>query len=167
MDKVKDSLKSDQHSRRSSNSCGWMETFKVQCSLDLRPEEQTNQNTQMAKLHKSFLNKTNQRISHYNLKVPICVDMSVKAVFNNTTAKYKSCTCNCVDRAPFCVSSWASLSRQWKMALRLLSSLWVCCSSCMVWGSVKLDELSNSGEPAEDHMNGSIKNTFANTSTGM
>lgn len=89
MDKVKDSLKSDQHSRRSSNSCGWMETFKVQCSLDLRPEELTNQNTQMAKLHKSFLNKTNQRISHYNLKVPIstfkyllvlCVDVSVKAV---------------------------------------------------------------------------------------
>lgn len=48
MDKVKDSLKSDQHSRRRSNSCGWMETFKVQCSLDLRPEDQ---NTQI-KIHK-------------------------------------------------------------------------------------------------------------------
>lgn len=31
-----------------------------------------------------------------------------------------------VDEAPFCVSSWASLSRQWKMVLRLDSSLWLC-----------------------------------------
>lgn len=60
-----------------------------------------------------------------------------------------ACMCRwiCEDAAPFCVSSWASLSRQWKMVLRLLSSLWLCWSSCIVWGSVKLDELSNSGAP--------------------
>lgn len=35
------------------------------------------------------------------------------------------------------------------MVLRLVSSLWLCCSSCSVCGSVKLDELSNSGAPAQ------------------
>lgn len=51
------------------------------------------------------------------------------------------------DEAPFCVSSWASLSRQWKMVLRLDSSLWLCWSSCIVCGSVKFDKLSNRGAP--------------------
>ncbi len=50
---------------------------------------------------------------------------------------------------PFCVSSWASFSKQWKMVLRFASKRWLCCSSCSVWGSVKFAELSKSGAPGK------------------
>lgn len=51
--------------------------------------------------------------------------------------------------APFCVRSWASVSRQWKMVLRFPSILWLCWSNCKVWGSMKFEELSNSGAPSK------------------